>query len=71
MFTDHDTFIIAFSIAKHHVAVAPEKAGIDHFSDEILQAGYEHTKQLIRIPWSDSVNFTLLEKIIVFNIESV
>ncbi|HLR07715.1 MAG TPA: DUF1801 domain-containing protein [Bacillota bacterium] len=69
MFTDHDTFIIAFSIAKHHVAVAPEKAGIDHFSDEILQAGYEHTKQLIRIPWSDSVNFTLLEKIIVFNIE--
>ena len=32
MFTDHGTFIIAFSIAKQHLAVAPEKAGIYQFS---------------------------------------
>ena len=49
MFTDHGTFIIGFSIAKNHLAVAPESAGINHFSDEIVQAGYDHTKQLVRI----------------------
>lgn len=68
MFTDHDTFIIAFSIAKHHLAVAPEKVGIDHFSDEIVQAGYDHTKQLIRMKWDSPVDYSLLEQIIEFNI---
>ena len=48
MFTDHGTFIIGFSIAKKHLAVSPEGAGINHFSEEIVQAGYDHTKQLIR-----------------------
>ena len=38
MFTDHDTYIIGFSLAKHHLAVAPEIAGINHFSEEIVQA---------------------------------
>lgn len=32
MFTDHGTFIIGFSVAKHHLAVAPERVAIDHFS---------------------------------------
>ncbi|MBK5485841.1 iron chaperone [Peribacillus sp. TH16] len=68
MFTDHGTFIIGFSVAKHHLAVAPERAGIIHFSDEIVQAGHDHTKQLIRIQWDSPVNFSLLEKMIEFNI---
>jgi len=68
MLTDHDTFIIGFSLAKKHLAVAPENAGINHFSDEIVQTGYDHTKQLIRIPWDSPVDFSLLEKIIAFNI---
>ncbi|WP_221567784.1 iron chaperone [Alkalihalobacillus sp. TS-13] len=67
MFTDHGTFIIAFSVAKHHLAVAPEKAGIDHFSDEIVQAGYDHTNQLVRIKWERPVDFSLLERMIEFN----
>jgi len=29
MFTHRDTFIIAFSIAKKHLAIAPEQTGID------------------------------------------
>ena len=41
MFTDHGTFIIGFSVAKHHLAVAPERAGIVHFSGQIMQAGYD------------------------------
>lgn len=68
MFTDHGTFIIGFSVAKQHMAVGPEKAGIDHFSNDIVQAGYTHTNQLIRFPWNKPVDFTLLEKMIEFNI---
>jgi uncharacterized protein YdhG (YjbR/CyaY superfamily) len=68
MFTDHGTFIIAFSVAKKHFAVAPEKAGINQFSEEITKAGYEYTKELIRIPWDGPVDYLLLEKIIEFNI---
>ena len=68
MFTDHDTFIIGFSVAKLHMAVAPEKAGINHFSDEIVQAGYDHTKGLVRIRWDVPVDFSLLKKMIEFNI---
>ncbi|MCT8138427.1 iron chaperone [Anaerobacillus sp. CMMVII] len=68
MFTDHDTYIIGFSVAKQHLAVAPERVGINHFSDEIVQAGYDHTKELVRIKWDHPVDFSLLEKMIEFNI---
>ena len=68
MFTDHGTYIIGFSVSKHHLVAAPEKAGINHFSDEIMLVGYDHTKELIRIPWDGPVNFLLLEKMIEYNI---
>ena len=31
MFTDHGTFIIGFSVAKNHLAVAPEAVTLDRF----------------------------------------
>lgn len=68
MFTDHGTFIIGFSVAKNHMAVAPERAGIIRFTEEIKGAGYDHTKEIFRIPWKSPVDFTLLEKMIAFNI---
>ncbi len=68
MFTDHGTFIIGFSVAKHHLAVSPERAGILHFSDQIVQAGYDHTKMLLHIKWESPVDYSLLERIIEFNI---
>ena len=68
MFTDHGTFIIGFSVSKHHMAVAPERAGIQHFSEAVVAAGYEHTKELVRIPWEQPVDYALLEKMIAFNI---
>ncbi|WP_127529424.1 iron chaperone [Paenibacillus kobensis] len=68
MFTDHDTFIIGFSVAKQHLAVAPERAGIIRFADAIVQAGYDHTDQLLRIKWDRPVHFELLEAMIEFNI---
>lgn len=68
MFTDHGTYIIGFSISKHHIAVAPERVVINHFSDEIVEAGYAYSKELIRIPWDSQVEYSLLEKIIEFNL---
>lgn len=69
MFTDHGTFIIGFSISKQHIAISPEKFGIDYFSAEIKKAGYGHSSNLFRIKWNESINFTLIEHIITFNIE--
>lgn len=68
MFTDHGTYIIGFSVSKQHLAVAPERAGINQFLDDIEQAGYDHTKELVRFKWSNPVDFSLLEKMIAFNI---
>lgn len=69
MFSNHGTFIIGFSTAKHHLSVSPEEVGIAHFSDDIVQAGYSATKGLFRIPWNVQVNYELLEKMIEFNIQ--
>ncbi|QAA21378.1 hypothetical protein C0674_01315 [Sporolactobacillus terrae] len=55
-------------VVKCYLAVAPEQVGIIHFSDEIVQAGYDHTKQLVCISWDQPVNFSLLDKMIEFNI---
>ncbi|WP_139994887.1 iron chaperone [Paenibacillus paridis] len=68
MFTDHGTYIIGFSVSKHHLAVAPEKAGMAQFADSIVQAGYDHTKLLVRIQWNQPVDYALLEQMIEFNI---
>lgn len=68
MFTEHGTFIIGFSASKNHLAVTPETACMEHFSNDIQQCGYERTKGLIRIKWNQPVNFPLLEKMIQFNL---
>ncbi|MBN2268109.1 MAG: DUF1801 domain-containing protein [Acholeplasmataceae bacterium] len=70
MFTDHDTFIIAFSVSKKHIAIAPEKVAIDKFLKDIEASGYETSTMLFRIKWKDTVDYNLLKKIIDFNIES-
>ena len=69
MFTDHDTYIIGFSVSKQHLAASPEQAGIIHFSEQIVQAGYKHTKMLVQFPWNKQVDYELLKKMIEYNIE--
>ncbi|MGI6537330.1 MAG: iron chaperone [Caldicoprobacterales bacterium] len=69
MFTDHGTFIIAFSVAKNHLAVAPESEALNHFDERIKQAGYQRSKMLFRIKWTDEIDFNLLDEIIEYNIE--
>jgi hypothetical protein len=68
MFTDHGTYIIGFSVSKKHIAVAPEQVGMALFADEISKAGYDQTKEIMRIPWDKPVDYSLLEKMIEFNI---
>ncbi|PID07390.1 MULTISPECIES: iron chaperone [unclassified Sporosarcina] len=69
MFSNHGTFIIGFSVAKHHMSISPEYAGIAKFADDIAQHGYSATKGLFRIQWNKPINYELLKKIIEFNIE--
>lgn len=68
MFTDHGTFIIGLSVARHHMAIAPESAAIERFAAEIRAAGYTHTPNLIRVPWTAPVAFALIEQLIAFNL---
>jgi hypothetical protein len=67
MFTDHGTFIIAFSTSKHHISVSPEKEGMVTFHDAIAKAGYEQSMMLFRIKWEDPVDYALLDAIIRAN----
>lgn len=69
MFLDHGTYIIGFSVTKKHMAIAPEQAGIKYVEEAIQKAGYSYTKELIRIPWAIEVDYSLLEKLITFNIK--
>lgn len=69
MATDHGTFIVGFSYAKKHMAVAPEFAGMERFADELDERGISHGTMMFRLPWADPVPFDLLEDIIRFNIK--
>ena len=69
MFTHNGTFIIAFSTAKRHVAVAPEKVALDRFADTLTEAGYSYSSQIFRMKWNQPFDYDLIKKIIDFNIE--
>ena len=67
MFTEHGTFIIAFSASAGHLAVSPERADMERFEQEIAHAGYQQGRMLFRIPWDREVDYPLLHRIIDFN----
>ena len=68
MFIDHGTFIIGFSMAKHHMAFTPEDVGITQFKDMIDAAGYAHTKGIVKVKWTEEVDYKLIKTMIDFNI---
>lgn len=69
MFTHHGTFIVAFSLAKQHLAVSIEQAGIAHFAKEFENEGLLYTSMIVRFPWNKPVNYELIAKMIEFNLE--
>jgi len=68
MYINNGTFIIAFSAAKFHMSFAPEASTILHFNEDIEDAGYVSSKELVRIKWDDKINYDLLYRIIEYNI---
>ena len=68
MFTDHGTFILGFSVAKKHIAIAPESVAMVAFNDQIEAAGYTHGTNMFRIMSDQEVNYQLLQAIIDFNV---
>lgn len=69
MFTIHGTFIIAFSVSKKHISVAPEAAGINKFISDFERVGYSYGKKVFRILNTQDVDYGLLKDVIDFNIE--
>ncbi|MBO0470488.1 DUF1801 domain-containing protein [Enterococcus sp. DIV0242_7C1] len=69
MFTDHGTFIIGFSVSKKHMSIAPETVTLAAFKKDIEKAGYEHTDNIFKITWTQEIDFSLLKKIIDYNIQ--
>ncbi|WP_179951121.1 iron chaperone [Levilactobacillus suantsaiihabitans] len=68
LFTDHGTFIIGFSVAKSHMAFAPEGPAMEQFADQIAANKYNPGKMYARIKWTQDVDYELLRQIIAFNI---
>lgn len=68
MFTHKGTFIVAFSVASHHLSFAPERPAMDIYMDEIIKSGYDCGQKFIRMPFDKPVNYALLENIIKYNI---
>lgn len=68
MFTDHGTFIIGFSVAKAHMAFAPEGPVMEKFAEQIAADQYNPGKKFGRIKWAQPVDYDLLRQIIAFNI---
>lgn len=67
--TDHGTFIIAFSIAKKHIAFGLETAIIDQFREEAFHQGYEVSTHLIKMKWEQTFNESLFRDIISASIK--
>lgn len=67
MFLDHGTFIIGFSVSSKHLAISPERVGMEKFTEKIAAAGYGQSKMLFRIKWDEPVNYSLLDQMIRFN----
>lgn len=69
MFSDHDTFIIGFSVASKHLAISPEAYTMNIFSNEIKNSGYAQGSNLFKIPWNEAVDYNLLQRMIQYNID--
>ena len=68
MFLDHGTFIIAFSQAKKHISISPEKVILDQYIDRIKDK-HTHTKMLFHLRWNQEIDFELLHDVISSSIE--
>ena len=64
MFTHHGTYIIGFSAASKHMAMAPERATIIRFEPVIRERGTDFGKMFARQPWDKPFDYELLDAFI-------
>lgn len=64
MFTHHGTYIIGFSAASKHMAVAPERATMIRFEPVMRERGTGFGKKFARQPWDKPFDYELLDAFI-------
>lgn len=64
MFTHHGMYIIGFSAASKHMAMAPERATMIRFEPVMRERGTDFGKMFARQPWNKSFDYELLDAFI-------
>ena len=64
MFTHHGTYIIAFSAASKHMAMAPERATMIRFEQVMRERGTDFGTMLAHQPWTKLFDYELLDAFI-------
>ena len=64
MFTHHGTYIIGFSAASKHIAMAPERATMIRFEQVMRERGTNFGTMLARQPWTKPFDYELLDAFI-------
>ena len=64
MFTHHGTYIIGFSAASKHTAMAPERATMIRFEPVMRERGTDFGKMFARQPWNKPFDYELLDAFI-------
>jgi len=64
MFIDHGTYIIGLSVSKMHLAIGLEARSMDRLIEIIKKSEYEHSKMLIKIKWTQEIDYEFLDLII-------
>ena len=68
MFTHHGTYIIGFSAASKHMAMAPERATMIRFEPVMRERGTEFEKRVARQPWDKPFDYELLDAFIQYQL---
>ena len=69
MFTHHGTYIIGFSAASKHMAIAPERATMIRFEPVMRERGTDFGTMLARQPWNKPIDYELLDAFIQHQLE--
>lgn len=69
MFTDHGTYIIGFSAASKHMAMAPERATMIRFEPVMRERGTGFGTMLAHQPWTKPFDYELLDAFIQHQLE--
>jgi hypothetical protein len=64
MFTHHGTYIVGFSAASKHMAMARERATMIRFAQVMRECGTDFGTTLARQPWDKTFDYELLDAFI-------